>query len=251
MKSDTFAPVPNRGLITISIVLANIMQGVDNSKRRTAAAGPTRSPQVRQVIGKLDELRIVERLQHLQHYRLVSVQLEGRKTAFRRGLRSSRPGWKVCVGPNLQFLQIRAGFDGESGKEHGSRAPPGCSSVVVAPRAGRGGTASSNPLCSREESSNPGSLSDVSRSVDLRRRRSASPTSEDNSARCAQRGASPAARRRPERYNQYRCGSRKTVGHGPQIGNSARMPLTTARRSYPPRALECLGDYAAGRYPPG
>ena len=31
MKGDTFAPVPNRGLITISIMLANIMQGVDNT----------------------------------------------------------------------------------------------------------------------------------------------------------------------------------------------------------------------------
>ncbi len=89
MKSDTFAPVPNRGLITISIVLANIMQGVDNSKRRTAAAGPTRSPQVRQVIGKLDELRIVERLQHLQHYRLVSVVTE--QSTRLESLRRSQP----------------------------------------------------------------------------------------------------------------------------------------------------------------
>ena len=31
VKGDTFAPVPNRGLITISIMLANIMQGVDNT----------------------------------------------------------------------------------------------------------------------------------------------------------------------------------------------------------------------------
>src|SRR6202162_5165039 len=31
MREDTFAPVPNRGMITISIMLANIMQGVDNS----------------------------------------------------------------------------------------------------------------------------------------------------------------------------------------------------------------------------
>jgi hypothetical protein len=31
MKGDAFAPVPNRGLITISIMLANIMQGVDNT----------------------------------------------------------------------------------------------------------------------------------------------------------------------------------------------------------------------------
>jgi len=31
LTGDTFAPVPNRGLITISIMLANIMQGVDNT----------------------------------------------------------------------------------------------------------------------------------------------------------------------------------------------------------------------------
>src|SRR5246500_2498345 len=31
VKGDTFAPVLNRGLITISIMLANIMQGVDNT----------------------------------------------------------------------------------------------------------------------------------------------------------------------------------------------------------------------------
>ena len=31
VKGNTFAPVPNRGLITISIMLANIMQGVDNT----------------------------------------------------------------------------------------------------------------------------------------------------------------------------------------------------------------------------
>ena len=31
MRSETFAPVPNRGMITISIMLANIMQGVDNT----------------------------------------------------------------------------------------------------------------------------------------------------------------------------------------------------------------------------
>src|SRR6516164_8536610 len=31
VTDDTFAPVPNRGLITISIMLANIMQGVDNT----------------------------------------------------------------------------------------------------------------------------------------------------------------------------------------------------------------------------
>src|SRR5215813_5412469 len=31
LTDDTFAPVPNRGLITISIMLANIMQGVDNT----------------------------------------------------------------------------------------------------------------------------------------------------------------------------------------------------------------------------
>src|SRR5258705_7662121 len=40
---------------------------------RTVAARPTRSPQVRQVIGELDELGIVERLQHLEHDRLVRV----------------------------------------------------------------------------------------------------------------------------------------------------------------------------------
>jgi hypothetical protein len=28
---EAFAPVPNRGMITISIMLANIMQGVDNT----------------------------------------------------------------------------------------------------------------------------------------------------------------------------------------------------------------------------
>ncbi len=27
----TFVPVPNRGMITLSIMLANIMQGVDNT----------------------------------------------------------------------------------------------------------------------------------------------------------------------------------------------------------------------------
>ena len=31
MRSEAFAPVPNRGMITISIMLANIMQGVDNT----------------------------------------------------------------------------------------------------------------------------------------------------------------------------------------------------------------------------
>jgi DHA2 family multidrug resistance protein len=31
MRGDAFTPVPNRGMITISIMLANIMQGVDNS----------------------------------------------------------------------------------------------------------------------------------------------------------------------------------------------------------------------------
>ena len=31
MKGQAFAPVPNRGMITISIMLANIMQGVDNT----------------------------------------------------------------------------------------------------------------------------------------------------------------------------------------------------------------------------
>ena len=31
MRGETFAPVPNRGMITISIMLANIMQGVDNT----------------------------------------------------------------------------------------------------------------------------------------------------------------------------------------------------------------------------
>src|ERR1700692_3170569 len=31
MRGDTFTPVPNRGMITISIMLANIMQGVDNT----------------------------------------------------------------------------------------------------------------------------------------------------------------------------------------------------------------------------
>ena len=31
MRGDAFAPVPNRGMITISIMLANIMQGVDNT----------------------------------------------------------------------------------------------------------------------------------------------------------------------------------------------------------------------------
>jgi len=31
MKGEPFAPVPNRGMITISIMMANIMQGVDNS----------------------------------------------------------------------------------------------------------------------------------------------------------------------------------------------------------------------------
>ena len=31
MRGDAFTPVPNRGMITISIMLANIMQGVDNT----------------------------------------------------------------------------------------------------------------------------------------------------------------------------------------------------------------------------
>ena len=31
MRGDAFAPVPNRGMITISIMLANIMQGLDNT----------------------------------------------------------------------------------------------------------------------------------------------------------------------------------------------------------------------------
>ena len=31
MRGEAFAPVPNRGMITLSIMLANIMQGVDNT----------------------------------------------------------------------------------------------------------------------------------------------------------------------------------------------------------------------------
>jgi hypothetical protein len=31
MRGETFTPVPNRGMITMSIMLANIMQGVDNT----------------------------------------------------------------------------------------------------------------------------------------------------------------------------------------------------------------------------
>ena len=31
MRGETFAPVPNRGMLTISIMMANIMRGVDNS----------------------------------------------------------------------------------------------------------------------------------------------------------------------------------------------------------------------------
>src|SRR4029077_1024754 len=31
MRGEAFAPVPNRGMITISIMLANIMQGIDNT----------------------------------------------------------------------------------------------------------------------------------------------------------------------------------------------------------------------------
>ena len=31
MRAERLAPVPNRGMITISIMLANIMQGVDNT----------------------------------------------------------------------------------------------------------------------------------------------------------------------------------------------------------------------------
>ena len=31
MKGEAFAPVPNRGMITLSIMMANIMQGVDNT----------------------------------------------------------------------------------------------------------------------------------------------------------------------------------------------------------------------------
>src|SRR5437868_10453391 len=31
MRGEAFTPVPNRGMITMSIMLANIMQGVDNT----------------------------------------------------------------------------------------------------------------------------------------------------------------------------------------------------------------------------
>jgi len=31
VRGEALAPVPNRGMITISIMLANIMQGVDNT----------------------------------------------------------------------------------------------------------------------------------------------------------------------------------------------------------------------------
>ena len=31
MRGEAFVPVPNRGMITMSIMLANIMQGVDNT----------------------------------------------------------------------------------------------------------------------------------------------------------------------------------------------------------------------------
>ena len=31
MRGEAFAPVPNRGMITLSIMLANIMQGLDNT----------------------------------------------------------------------------------------------------------------------------------------------------------------------------------------------------------------------------
>src|SRR5205809_7072284 len=31
MRGDAFTPVPNRGMITLSIMLANIMQGLDNT----------------------------------------------------------------------------------------------------------------------------------------------------------------------------------------------------------------------------
>ena len=31
MRGETFARVPNRGMITLSIMLANIMQGLDNT----------------------------------------------------------------------------------------------------------------------------------------------------------------------------------------------------------------------------
>jgi len=31
VRREAFVPVPNRGMITISIMLANIMQGVDNT----------------------------------------------------------------------------------------------------------------------------------------------------------------------------------------------------------------------------
>jgi len=31
VRGETFVPVPNRGMITLSIMMANIMQGVDNS----------------------------------------------------------------------------------------------------------------------------------------------------------------------------------------------------------------------------
>jgi hypothetical protein len=31
VRGEAFAPVPNRGMITLSIMLANIMQGLDNT----------------------------------------------------------------------------------------------------------------------------------------------------------------------------------------------------------------------------
>ena len=31
MRGEALAPVPNRGMITLSIMMANIMQGVDNT----------------------------------------------------------------------------------------------------------------------------------------------------------------------------------------------------------------------------
>ena len=39
MRGDAFTPVPNRGMITMSIMLANIMQGVDNTILNVAGEG--------------------------------------------------------------------------------------------------------------------------------------------------------------------------------------------------------------------
>jgi len=50
VRGETFVPVPNRGMITLSIMMANIMQGVDNS----ILMSPCRTSG--QPVGSLDQI---------------------------------------------------------------------------------------------------------------------------------------------------------------------------------------------------